>query len=153
MLWRLAIPGVIEAIIGAYLLTSLDSEMMKPVVAVYLLLMGFVIIRKANRKVIAFKKQPRRVHWLALFGGFVDASGGGGWGPLVTTTLVSAGNQPRTTIGSVNAAEFLVTLTASGIFTLLAGINNWPVIPEDGREGIISPTRTLTSMMQKKGNI
>jgi uncharacterized membrane protein YfcA len=65
---------------------------------------------------------------LALFGGFVDAAGGGGWGPVVTSTLVGSGNDPRTTIGSVNFAEFFLTLASAAVFTLLMETNTWPLI-------------------------
>ena len=64
----------------------------------------------------------------ALFGGFVDAVGGGGWGPVVTSTLVGSGNDPRTTIGSVNFAEFFMTLATAASFTLLAVEGTWPVV-------------------------
>lgn len=124
---KLVIPGAIGAAIGAYLLSSFDGEAIKPYVSVYLLIMGIVIIIKSLKKVMAFKSY-RRIHWLALLGGFIDASGGGGWGPVVTTTLVSSGNHPRLTIGTVNAAEFFVALTTSGIFILFVGINSWPIV-------------------------
>lgn len=127
LLKRLVIPGAIGAALGAYLLSSFDSSFIKPFVSGYLIVMGGVIIAKALKKNVAFK-EPRRVGWLALFGGFVDASGGGGWGPVVTTTLIGRGNHPKTTIGTVNAVEFFVALTASGIFTWFLGIQNWRVI-------------------------
>ncbi len=127
MFKKLAIPGAIGAAIGAYFLVSFDGNVIKPYVSVYLLIMGIIIIGKAFKKVILFKDY-KKVHWLALFGGFVDASGGGGWGPVVTTTLIGSGNNPKLTIGTVNAVEFFVALTASGIFTLFIGINSWLVI-------------------------
>lgn len=127
MFKRLALPGALGAGIGAYVLTSFDGDVIKPYVSAYLLIMGFVIISKAFRRVIAFKDY-KNVRWLALFGGFVDASGGGGWGPVVTTTLISSGNVPKLTIGTVNAVEFFVALTASGIFTLFIGSNSLAVI-------------------------
>ncbi|MDD3876596.1 MAG: sulfite exporter TauE/SafE family protein [Bacteroidales bacterium] len=127
LLRRLAIPGAIGAAIGAYALSSFDGDIIKPYVSAYLLIMGIIIIIKAFKKVIAFKDY-KNVQWLALFGGFVDASGGGGWGPVVTTTLISSGNNPKLTIGTVNAIEFLVALTAAGVFTLFIGINSWLVI-------------------------
>lgn len=127
MFRKLVVPGAIGAAIGAYVLTSFDGDVIKPYVSAYLLIMGIIIISKAFKKVIAFKDY-KNVRWLALLGGFIDASGGGGWGPVVTTTLIGSGNNPRLTIGTVNAVEFLVALTASGIFTLFAGINSWLVI-------------------------
>ncbi len=124
---KLVIPGMIGAGLGAYVLTSFDGDTIKPYVAAYLLIMGIVIIAKAFRKVVIFRGQ-RRIGWLALLGGFIDASGGGGWGPVVTSTLVGSGNHLRSTIGTVNAVEFGVTLVASGVFTLFIGINSWPVV-------------------------
>lgn len=124
---KLVIPGALGGAAGAYVLTSFDGDIIKPYVSVYLLIMGILIISKAFKKVIAFK-DPQRIHWLALLGGFIDASGGGGWGPLVTTTLLSSGNHPRFAIGTVNAAEFLVALIASGTFIMLIGINSWQVV-------------------------
>ncbi len=123
----LVIPGAVGAAIGAYLLTNIDGKVIKPYVAVYLGIMGVVIFIKAIRKVVAFKK-PKWIAPLALFGGFVDNIGGGGWGPIVATTLLARGAQARTTIGSVNAAEFFVALTGASVFTLMIGIQGWHVI-------------------------
>lgn len=127
LLKRLVLPGALGAAAGAYILSSFDGSAIKPYVAVYLVIMGFVIITKALRKRVAFK-EPKRVGWLALFGGFVDACGGGGWGPIVTTTLIGSGNHPRLTIGTVNAVEFFVSFTASGIFTIFIGVDSWQVV-------------------------
>jgi uncharacterized membrane protein YfcA len=124
---KLAIPGALGAALGAYFLSSFDGNVIKPYIALYLLIMGIIIIRKAFKKVILFKEN-KRLGALALFGGFVDATGGGGWGPVVTSTLMGSGNNPKLTIGTVNAVEFFVALAASGIFTIFVGINSWPVI-------------------------
>src|SRR4051812_3137987 len=110
LLRKLIIPGAIGAALGAYVLSSFNGAVIKPYVSAYLIIMGFVVIIKAFKKKVAFK-EPKRVGWLALFGGFVDASGGGGWGPVVTTTLIGSGNHPRLTIGTVNAVEFFIALT------------------------------------------
>jgi len=128
LLRRLTVPGVIGAAIGAFLLSSVDASMMRPVVAVYLLVMGIVILRKAFKKIIELKQPTARLSLLGLLGGFADASGGGGWGPIVTTTLIGSGNHPKTAIGTVNASEFLVALTASGTFTFMLGSGNWTVV-------------------------
>lgn len=124
---KLAIPGAVGAGIGAYVLSSFDGNVIKPFIAAYLIIMGFVIIAKAVKKMVQFK-EPKRVGLLALFGGFADASGGGGWGPIVTSTLIGSGNNPKLTIGTVNAVEFFVALTASTVFTMSIGITMWPVI-------------------------
>ncbi|HBM17302.1 MAG TPA: ABC transporter permease [Lentisphaeria bacterium] len=123
---KLLIPGAIGAGIGAYLLSNIDGKTIKPYIAGYLALMGIVIIVKAFKKVVL--KEPKKVQALALFGGLIDASGGGGWGPVVTTTLVSNGNCPRKTIGTVNAVEFFVSLTAGGIFTIFVGFQSIEIV-------------------------
>lgn len=121
---RLMIPGVIGAVAGAYILTSIPGEKIKPFTAAYLLLMGVVILAKALRR-IEHRDAHHHLVPLGLFGGFFDAIGGGGWGPIVTGTLLARGNQPRTTIGSVNFAEFFVTVAASITFVLTIGIADW----------------------------
>lgn len=117
---RLVIPGVIGGVIGAYVLSSFEGDIIKPFVAVYLAIMGLVIIYRAFRSLA-----PRDVRsWIvpmALGGGFMDAVGGGGWGPIVTSTLVARGNPPRFTIGSVNLTEFFVTLSQSITFVIALG--------------------------------
>jgi hypothetical protein len=123
----LLIPGIIGAITGAYILSSFDGKIIKPYISVYLLVMGFVVIGKALRKK-APKKKTKYVGPLALLGGFVDAVGGGGWGPVVTSTLIGSGRDPRYTIGSVNTAEFFIAAAGAGMFTLMIGVDNWRVI-------------------------
>ncbi len=123
---RLLIPGVIGGVTGAYVLTELPVNVIKPFVTVYLLLMGGVIVYKAFRPV---KEEPHiSVAPLGLIGGFFDAIGGGGWGPIVTTTLVARGTQPRFVVGSVNLAEFFVTVSESAAFFLTIGFLHWNVI-------------------------
>lgn len=125
---RLVIPGVIGAILGAYVLTSVDGDAIMPWIAGYLLLMGLTIVVKAFRPLHLQSEPPSLVAPLALGGGFVDAAGGGGWGPVVTTTLIGGGQDPRTTIGSVNAAEVFIA-TAGGVsLTLLGGLSHWTTI-------------------------
>lgn len=127
LFWKLALPGAVGAALGAFVLTSFDGAVIKPYVAAYLLIMGVVILLKTIGKSI-MGRELKRVRWLALLGGFVDASGGGGWGPVVTTTLIGTGHQPRVTIGTINAVEFFVSLTASGVFSLFVGLTGWPVV-------------------------
>ncbi|MDI6772781.1 MAG: sulfite exporter TauE/SafE family protein [bacterium] len=124
---RLVIPGVIGAVSGAYILASVPGMTIKPFVAAYLLVMGLVILLKALRKAAQGEVRTRLVP-LGLIGGFLDAVGGGGWGPIVTSTLVARGNDPRFTIGSVNFAEFFVTLSASATFVLTIGLSYWHAI-------------------------
>jgi uncharacterized protein len=129
---RLLLPGVIGGVIGAYVLTSINGEIIKPYIAAYLLIMGGVIIYKA------YTIKPRqkmddyhgpRVSLLGLFGGFCDAIGGGGWGPVVTSTLVAGGKYPRTAIGSVNFSEFFITFAESVTFVLTLSLGQyWRII-------------------------
>ena len=126
---RLLVPGMLGAASGAWLLSSVDGAAMKPFVAGYLLLMGLYVISKVFRKIRPRGGEPRHVAKLGLFGGFVDAVGGGGWGPVVTTTLVGTGHDPRTTIGSVNLAEFFLTFISAGVFAVLIGDDNpWTTV-------------------------
>ncbi|GAB3323406.1 sulfite exporter TauE/SafE family protein [Larkinella ripae] len=122
----LVLPGVAGAILGAYLLSSFDGNLIKPYISIYLVLMGVLIISKALRKKKA-KEKTRLVGPLALLGGFVDAVGGGGWGPVVTSSLIGQGRNPRYTIGSVNLAEFFIAAAGAGTFILMIGTGNWPV--------------------------
>lgn len=124
---RLLLPGILGAGIGAYLLTSIDGDLLKPWVAGYLLLMGMIILLKSFREV-----PPREVttHLPAVgfFGALLDAMGGGGWGPIVATNLIARGHELRLTVGSVNAVEFFVTLTASIVFLLTIGTSHLGVV-------------------------
>jgi uncharacterized membrane protein YfcA len=125
---RLLVPGMIGAVLGAVLVTQIDATVMKPFISAYLLIMGIYILSKAWRTIKSNQGEPRHVGKLALFGGFVDSAGGGGWGPVVTTSLVGSGNDPRTTIGSVNFAEFFLALAGAASFTLLAGTGVWVLV-------------------------
>lgn len=126
---RLLVPGIVGGLLGALLVTQIDGKVLKPYITVYLLLMGAYVLHKAFRKHIATKKgEPKHVAKLALLGGFVDTSGGGGWGPVVTTTLVGTGHDPRTTIGSVNFAEFFLTLTSAASLFVLVEESIWHVV-------------------------
>lgn len=126
------IPGVIGAALGAYLITQLAdleyvAKYLSPAISIYTAILGFLIIKKALTKRIK-KKPVRRIGLLAWFGGFVDAIGGGGWGPIVNSTLIAAGRHPRYTIGSVNLAEFFVSFASSVVFALYAGLSNYGLV-------------------------
>lgn len=125
---RLLIPGVLGGVIGAYLITSLDGKIIRPWISGYLLLMGLYILVKAFRRIIVKTEPPTFVAPLALLGGFVDAVGGGGWGPVVTTTLLGSGHEPRQTIGSVNAAEFFIAVASGFSLAVLGGFTVWTTI-------------------------
>ena len=125
----IVLPGVIGSIIGAYILTEFEyyNSIIKPIVGGYTLILGVVIIVKVIRK-HQKRKQLKRVGWLATAGGFLDAIGGGGWGPVVSSTLIASGKNPRLVIGSVNLAEFFVSLASSFTFFTLIGGSGWQTI-------------------------
>ncbi len=134
---RLLLPGVAGAAIGAYLLASLPGEVMKPWIAGYLLLMGLLLVARS-----LFPYRPRNVASylspLGFFGALVDAIGGGGWGPIVTSNLLARGNDLRLTVGTVNAVEFFVTLTASIVFLLTLGLAHWDIIAGLAIGGVVA---------------
>lgn len=125
---RLALPGAVGGALGAYILTTVPVDVIKPVVNVYLVVMGLWILWKAYRRRMPVAEPPRWTPVLGLGGGFLDAIGGGGWGPLVTSTLIGQGGQPRFVIGSVSLSEFFVTLTVSATFITTIGLELWPII-------------------------
>lgn len=121
-------PGVIGGVIGAYILSTFPAEALRPWVAVYLVLMGVRILYKAwNRRTIT-APTAKGLEVLGFTGGFLDAIGGGGWGPVVTTTLIGQGHDPRFAVGSVNRAEFFVTLAQSFTFALTLGLGHWQAV-------------------------
>ncbi len=125
---RLLLPGILGAASGAWLVSSIDGKVIKPFVSAYLFVMGLYIISKIFKKITPRREMPKHVAKLGLFGGFVDAVGGGGWGPVVTTTLVGTGQDPRTTIGSVNLAEFFLTFVGAAVFAGLVEEGPWPTV-------------------------
>jgi uncharacterized membrane protein YfcA len=128
LLKNLLIPGVIGSVTGAYLLSDvIDGDVIKPFISIYMMILAFVIIAKALRKNIT-KKKTKKLGFLATFGGFMDSVGGGGWGPIVTSTLLGRGRNPRYTIGSVNAAEFAVSFASGITFMIFGGVEGWQVI-------------------------
>ncbi|NIM02803.1 TSUP family transporter [bacterium] len=124
---RLLIPGVMGGILGAYILTAVPGEAIKPFIAFYLLIMGLIILRRAFKKVEE-KEVKTKILPLGISGGFFDAIGGGGWGPIVTSTLVARGHNPRFSIGSVNLAEFFVTVAEVATFLTIIGLVHWHII-------------------------
>ncbi len=126
---KLLLPGIVGAIMGAYILSSLQnySDIIKPIVSAYTLFLGIKILLKAIAK--EKKTKPlKRIGPLAFVGAFLDSIGGGGWGPIVTSTLISRGGHPRYTIGSVNLTEFFVTVASSITFIMMIGLTHWQII-------------------------
>ncbi len=121
----LVIPGVVGAIIGAALLCFLDeySFWVRPLLSVYTMILGIRILANAFRKKAGSRKITH-AGWLAGAGGFLDSFGGGGWGPLVTSTLISKGRTPRFVIGTVSLTEFFVTLGSALTFFLILGVSH-----------------------------
>jgi len=129
LLRKILIPGVIGGVLGVLLITSFDGQLLKPIVAFYLLLMGVIILLKAFKPIQEkSSKDLKHIKKLALGGGFLDAVGGGGWGPIVTSSLIGQGNNPRKTIGTVNTAEFFVALVTGISFILLGAIEHWALV-------------------------
>lgn len=124
----LLIPGVLGAVTGAYLLSDvIDGDLVKPYIAAYMLILGLIIIRKALQKNL-IKNKTKKIGILAAAGGFLDSIGGGGWGPIVTSTLLGQGRDPRYTIGSVNAAEFVIAFASGVTFLIFTGVSSWQVV-------------------------
>ena len=118
---RIVIPGVIGGVLGAYVLSSVDASVAKPFVMAYLAVIGLYLLYRAWRGRVE-PRSPRIIEPLGLAGGFLDAAGGGGWGPVVTSNLLIQGASPRMTIGTVNTAEFFIALTVSLTFFLQMGL-------------------------------
>lgn len=125
MFWPLAASGVVGGILGAYLLTSIDGAKIKPFIVLYLACMGGIILWRAWKGKGQRKVSSKLVAPLGLVGGFADAAGGGGWGPTVSSTLVGSGAAPRHAVGTVNTAEFLVTVAVSAAFLTALLTGSW----------------------------
>lgn len=125
----LLLPGILGALVGVYILGQIDGDVLKPLVSAYLLLMGVWVFAKAFRRIGPRRTlAPGKVAPLAFVGGLMDTTGGGGWGPIVTTSLVGAGGDPRTTIGSVNLAEFFLTITVAASFLSILDETVWVLV-------------------------
>ncbi|MCE7795809.1 sulfite exporter TauE/SafE family protein [Sphingobium sufflavum] len=124
--FRLVIPGVIGGVLGAYVLSNIDGSVIKPFIQAYLAAIGIWLLWRSFH----FPPEPKDPKWVAplgLVGGFMDASGGGGWGPIVTSNLLVQGASPRFTIGTVNTVEFILTLSISITFLIHLG---WEVLTQ-----------------------
>jgi len=123
----LLLPGVAGGVLGAYVLVSVPTVYLRPVVAAYILVMGLAILARTLRR-LPTREVRSNLPALGLVGGFCDALGGGGWGQVVTSTLLARGNPPRYTVGSVTFTEFFVALAESLIFLLVIGIQDWRIV-------------------------
>ena len=122
---RLGVAGVVGAVLGAWILSNVDASTVRPYISAYLLLVGVFILFKAWRGVPARDAPAPWVGPIGFVAGFLDASGGGGWGPVATTTLVGSGHAPRMAVGSVNTTEFFVTIAAATTFFIELGASPW----------------------------
>lgn len=122
LFWRLLIPGVIGGVAGAYLLTSIDASVARPVVLLYLAAIGLYMLFRAFRAPPK-ERRPRVVEPLGAVGGFLDATGGGGWGPIVTSNLIVQGANPRLVVGTVNTSELFLALAITGAFFMSLGFD------------------------------
>ena len=123
-------PGVLGAVGGALLLWWLGehyAQYIKPMLATYTMLLGIRILSRAFSKKTK-KRRAKNLGWLAGAGGFLDSFGGGGWGPLVTSTLIAKGKTPQYVIGTVSLTEFFVTFASALTFFSVIGLSHWLVI-------------------------
>ena len=127
---RLALPGVLGGVLGAYVLVGMPTAVVRIFVGLYLLALGGVVLLKAlrPRPAAVATISTGRLAALGFCGGLLDAIGGGGWGAIVTSTLIGQGNVPREAIGSASLAEFFVTAAVSAAFVATVGLTLWPVI-------------------------
>ena len=139
LFFSLLIPGIVGALIGTYILSQIDGKTLKPFISAYLLVMGVYVFSKAFRHIKANKEiNTKKVVPLALFGGMMDTTGGGGWGPIVTTSLVGAGHDPRSTIGSVNFAEFFLTVVVAASFFSILDHTVWVLVAGLAGGGLVA---------------
>lgn len=117
---RIVIPGVIGGVLGAYVLSNIHADAARPFIFGYLTIIGLYLLYR-GMKFPPQNKTPRIIEPLGLAGGFLDAAGGGGWGPIVTSNLLFQGGDPRKVIGTVNTAEFFLTTTISATFIMTLG--------------------------------
>ena len=127
----LLLPGIAGSVSGALLLVHFGesyARYVKPILAVYLLFLGLRIIAKAFQKVAGQNKKMKNAGWLAGAGGFLDSFGGGGWGPLVTSSLIANGHTPQFVIGTVSLVEFFVTFASAFTFFTMRGLSHWQIV-------------------------
>lgn len=128
---KLVWPGIMGAILGAISVSVISKEnvsFIKPLVAIYTLVLGSLIIIRALNINLRNKDKIRKIFPVALFGGYMDSVGGGGWGPIVTTSLVAGGRNLRYSIGSSHLAKFFVALISTITFFMMIGLSHWQII-------------------------
>lgn len=121
LLKQLVISGTIGGIIGVTFLSYFNSEILRPIVSIYLLILEIYILFKGINR-IKLKKMTNKIQPIGFCGGFLDSIGGGGWGPIVTSTLIIRGNSPKRSVGTVSMAEFFVSTAQVIAFFICLGI-------------------------------
>jgi len=132
----LVVPGIIGAIIGAYLLSSLEhySHYTKPLISIYTFTLGVIILRKAfiankrQKEKKVEKNKIKKIMPLGFTGGFVDAVGGGGWGTIVLSSLIAGGRNARYSLGTVKLSRFFIALMSSLTFVTMLNDMHWYVV-------------------------
>ncbi len=124
LFWRLLLPAMIGGVLGAYGLTSIDPAVAKPFVLAFLTGVGLFLLWRGLNYGVPAKRKVRFVRLLGFVGGFLDAGGGGGWGPVVTSNLLMQGVEPRKVVGTVNTVEFFLTVAISAAFIAQLGVAN-----------------------------
>ena len=132
LFWRLVIPGVLGAVLGALFISWMSLQFAKPFVSGVLLLMGVIIFfRFMRRRIVIQRKIPTSlVPFLGFVAAFIDVSGGGGWGPLVTPVFILGGSEPRKVVGTVEITEPFISFTAMIVFGFTLGFESflWPIV-------------------------
>lgn len=129
LLIRLVIPGVIGSAFGSYLISNVfDAKIIKPYISIYLLILGLIILYKSFGFKPKEKVVLKNIEILAILGGFFDAIGGGGWGPIVTSNIVNQGKCPKKAIGTVNTTEFFIAFISTGIFLFFVGAKSFKIV-------------------------
>ena len=139
LFFSLLAPSIAGALLGTYVLSAIDGKVLKPFISIYLLIMGLYVFSKAFWRIKAKREiETKKIIPLALFGGLMDTTGGGGWGPIVTTSLVGAGHDPKTTIGSVNFAEFFLTVVVAASFFSILDYTVWILVAGLALGGLVA---------------
>lgn len=125
---RLALPGAVGGVIGATVLANVDGDAARPWVSAWLLALGVVILARGLRAALPTPAEARHPTAIGFVAGLLDAIGGGGWGPITTSTLLVQGLPPRIAIGTVNTVEFVVTLAITAAFVVALDSMYWTAV-------------------------
>ena len=155
LFFKLVFAGVCGSVLGAFALSKLiDGDVIKPFISAYMLFIGArLIIKQWKGRILDFRP-IKNVPVIGFLGGACDAIGGGGWGPLVTSTILSRGGaSPKNTIGTVNTAEFFITFASTGIFLILVGVASFKIILALIIGGVVAAPLGAYVVKQVKQNV